>query len=222
MLFDLYGKKSSIFCNRIEVQDVTSEKMALHHFGITNEVQDVSAKRMLQRMYNQEFNESKVAFMEGICKTDIGEIPFEDRGFLKMMNKNSRKFGKHYELPLPLKNPAITKLSKNRYLAEKRLLSLKKRFLKNSDFFSDYKGFVEEMTDKGYASKSNKEAQEGRTWYILHHSVHHPSKPGNIRLVFDCRAKFKGTSLNKNLMSGPDLENQIVGVITRFHEEQLQ
>ena len=84
------GEKSSIFCSRIEVQDVTSEKMALHHFGITNKVKDVSAKRMLQRMYNQEFNESKVAFMEGLCKTDIGEIPFEDRGFLKMMNKNSK------------------------------------------------------------------------------------------------------------------------------------
>ena len=50
------GKKSSIFCSRIKVQDVTSEKMALYHFGITNKVKDVSAKRMLQRMYNQEFN----------------------------------------------------------------------------------------------------------------------------------------------------------------------
>ena len=166
--------------------------------------------------------ESKVVFVEGLCKTDIGEIPFEDRGFLKMVNKNSRKIGKHYELPLPLKNPAITKLPNNRYLAEERLLSLKKIFLKNLDFFSDYKGFVEEMIDKGYAGKSNKEAQEGRTWYILHHGVHHPSKPGNIRLVFDCSAEFKGTSLNKNLMSGPDLANQIVGVIIRFHEEQLQ
>ena len=146
------GKKSSIFCNRIEVQDVASEKMALHHFGSTNEVKDVSAKRMLQRMYNQEFNESKVVFMEGLCKTDIGEIPFEDRGFLKMMNKNSRKVRKHYELPLPLKNAAITKLPNNRSLAEKRLLSLKKIFLKNPDFFSDSKGFVEEMIDKVFAS----------------------------------------------------------------------
>ena len=59
MLFDLCGKKSSIFCNRIEVQDVTSEKMALHDFGITNEVKDVSAKRMLQKMYNQEFNSQR-------------------------------------------------------------------------------------------------------------------------------------------------------------------
>ena len=36
------------------------------------------------------------------------------------------------------------------------------------------------MIDKGYASKSDKEVQEGRTWYIPHHGVHHPSKPGNI------------------------------------------
>ena len=49
--------------------------MASHHFGITNEVKDVSAKQMLQRMYNQEL---KLAFMEGIGKTDIEEISFED------------------------------------------------------------------------------------------------------------------------------------------------
>ena len=35
----------------------------------------------------------------------------------------------------------------------------------------------------------------------------HPSKPGKIRVVFDCSAEFKEISLNKNLMSGPDLKN---------------
>ena len=64
-----------------------------------------------------------------------------------MMNENSRKFGKHYELSLPLENPATTKVSNNSYLAEKRLLSLKKRFLKDPDFLSDYKGFVEELNE---------------------------------------------------------------------------
>ena len=47
----------------------------------------------------------------------------------------------------------------------------------------------------------------------------HPSKPGKIRVVLDCSTEFQGTSLNKNLMSGPDLPNQIVGFITRFREE---
>ena len=74
----------------------------------------------------------------------------EEREFLKMMNENSIMVGKH-ELPLPLKNQA-TKIPNNRYLAEKRLIF----FLKHPDFFSDYKGFVEELIDKGYASRSNK------------------------------------------------------------------
>ena len=99
------------------------------------------------------FNRAKVAFMERIGKTDIEEIPFEDWELFKMANGNSRKVGKHYELPLPLKNLA-TKLSNNSYMAEKRLLSQKKRFLKDPDFFSDHKGFAEELIDKGYASKS--------------------------------------------------------------------
>ena len=143
------AKKGSIPCNRIEVQDVACGKMDSHHFGITNEVKDVSAKQMLQRMYNQEFNESKLAFMEGIGKMDIEEISFEDKEFLKMRNENSRKVGKHYELSLPLENPATTKPPNNRYLAEKMLLGLKKIFLNDPDFFPDNKGFVEELIDKG-------------------------------------------------------------------------
>ena len=120
-----------------------------------------------------------------------------------------------------MKNRATTKHPNNRYLAGKRLLSLKKRFLKDRDFFSDYKGFVEELIDKGCASKSNKEAPRRQNMYIPHHGVYHPSKPEKIRVVFDCGAEFKGTSLNKNTMSGLDLANQIVGVITRFREEPV-
>ena len=38
-------------------------------------------------------------------------------------------------------------------------------------------------------------------------------------MVFDCNAKFKEVSLNKNLMSGNDLTNQIVSVLTRLCEQ---
>lgn len=37
---------------------------------------------------------------------------------------------------------------------------------------------------------------EGKIWYLPHHGVVHPQK-GNLRVVFDCRAEFKGTSLNR-------------------------
>ena len=46
-------------------------------------------------------------------------------------------------------------------------------------------------------------------------------KPGKIRVVFDCSAEFHGTSLNKELLPGPDLTNQLVGVLTRFRTEEV-
>ena len=47
------------------------------------------------------------------------------------------------------------------------------------------------------------------------------SKPGKIRVVFNCSAEYRGIALNKSLTSGPDLTNQIVGVITRFRQEPV-
>ena len=48
-----------------------------------------------------------------------------------------------------------------------------------------------------------------------------PSKSGKIRVVFDCSVEFQERSINKELLSGPDLTNQIIGVLTRFREEKL-
>ena len=42
-----------------------------------------------------------------------------------------------------------------------------------------------------------------------------------VRVVFDCSAEYRGTSLNNQLMSGPDLTNQLVGALARFREEQV-
>lgn len=56
-------------------------------------------------------------------------------------------------------------------------------------------------------------------WYLLHHAVSHPQKPGKIRVVFDCSASYRGTSLNDQLLQGADLTNSLVGVITRFRKD---
>ena len=51
--------------------------------------------------------------------------------------------------------------------------------------------------------------------------MYHPNKPGKIRVVFDCSAEFDGQSLNKELLTGPDLTNQIVGVLKRFQQNSI-
>ena len=51
--------------------------------------------------------------------------------------------------------------------------------------------------------------------------MYQPHKPDKLRIVFDCAAKHEGTSLNSVLMSGPDIMNSIVGVLTRFRIESV-
>ena len=40
-------------------------------------------------------------------------------------------------------------------------------------------------------------------------------------MVFDCSAEVGGESINKNLLTGPDLTNQLIGVLIRFREEHV-
>ena len=56
---------------------------------------------------------------------------------------------------------------------------------------------------------------------IPHHDAYHLSKPGKIRVEFDYSVEYLGYALNKQLIPGPNLTNQIVGVLIRFREEQV-
>ena len=40
-------------------------------------------------------------------------------------------------------------------------------------------------------------------------------------VVFDCSAEFEGKSINKELLPGPELTNQIVSILIRFREERV-
>lgn len=48
-----------------------------------------------------------------------------------------------------------------------------------------------------------------------------PSKPEKIRVVFDCSARFRDTSLNDHLLTGPDLINALPGVLCRIREHRI-
>ena len=98
------------------------------------------------------------------------------------------------------------------------------RFQKDPELHDKYKDGVQELLDEGYADKVLDEeigATPGQTWYLPHHNVVNENKPENLRIVFDCAVTFAGTSLNKEVLQGPDFTNNLVVVLLRFREEQV-
>lgn len=123
----------------------------------------------------------------------------------------------HYEMPLPFKERPV--LPDNHSMALTRLEHLKRKFLKDSRY-KDYVKFMNEVLSRGDAGEAPMLAQQGVKWYIPHHGVYHPKK-NKIRVVFDCSARFKGTSLNDHLLSGPDLTNSLVGAEIRYDQTDI-
>ena len=135
------------------------------------------------------------------------------------MDQEAIKVDDHYIVHLPLKSKDVN-LPNNRVLALKRLNCLHRRFLKDN-CHEMYETFIADMIAKGYTRKADNNGKSGKTWYITHHGVVHPTKPRKVSVVFDCCAKYRGTSLNNQLISRLDLTNQLVGVLARFREEKV-
>ena len=154
----------------------------------------------------------------------------EDRKFLGIAEQGIHWCGDgHYELPLPLKDENI-KLPNNRIAALCGLSQLKRRFeARNSQKYkADYVKFMRKIashyakrvpeTSESKHTPADRAARKHNVWYIPHHGVYHPKKPHKIRVVFDCAAVHEGESLNKDLLQGPDLTNNLTGVLCRFRQ----
>ena len=137
-----------------------------------------------------------------------------------MMNEKTVKIGRHYQRPLRFRSNKMH-FPNNRRLAESQLVSIKRRMLRDKPFAMRYKGFMEELLLKEYGSKSKKSHNDGQVWYLPHHVIYHPHKPNKIRVVFDCSAEYKGRCLNKELLPGPDLTNQLICVLLRSRKETI-
>ncbi|XP_065115485.1 uncharacterized protein [Paramisgurnus dabryanus] len=151
---------------------------------------------------------------------DNKTVSQDDILFLTKLQQGIRKndYG-HYEMPLPFR--ARPHLPNNKQLAILRLDHLKRKLLKDERYKEHYVRFMEEVIEKGDAEEVYREGKDGENWYIPHHGVYHPKKPDKLRVVFDCSAKYQGTSLNNHLLQGPDLMNNLTGVLVRFRQHPV-
>ena len=151
-------------------------------------------------------------------------LSYKDHKFLVIMetgiNKNEQG---NWEKPLPFysKDPC---LPNNRSQAVNCLNSLVHTLKRKPQMAKDYTKFMQKIIKKGHASpvqlgEVTRPVQSGRVWYLPHFGVYHPKKPAQIRVVFNSSAQYEGVMLNRELLSGSDLKNSLLGVLFRFRME---
>jgi len=173
--------------------------------------EELLRKQML-RMFDHEFSEDR-------SNADDKAFSAEDELFLDLMKESAKKVDGHYQLSLPWKDTDI-RLPFNRSMALKRLQSLKRKFERDDSLFALYQDKMDALLRDGYAKKfpDGNEVKAQRTWYVPHHWC---NAAGKFRVVHDCAAVFGGTSLNENLLQGPDLTNTLLGVLLRFRQGKV-
>ena len=96
-------------------------------------------------------------------------------------------------------------------------VTLRKDKLKQEHFMT----FMQKLIDNQHAEVATPLQKEEECWYLSIFGVYHPKKPSQIRAVFDSSAKFQNISLNDVLLSGPYMNNMLLGVLLRFRKEQV-
>ena len=146
----------------------------------------------------------------------------EDKRAMRIIEDTTRLVDGHYEVGMLWRKDECW-FQNNFVMARQRLESLRRRLMKsgNEEMANKYREVMDSCISSGFArTLSDKElAKESSThWYLPHHSVTSPTKPGKVRIVFDAAAKYEGTSLNKNLLSGRDMTNSFAGILLRFRQ----
>ena len=108
-------------------------------------------------------------------------------------------------------------LPDNRYAAFYTLKAMEKRFSLNPELAALYKHQIDNMVTRGVARKITTEemsSYDGSFYYISHHAVLKPeSKSTPCHIVFNSSANFHA--------KGPDMLNNLSGVLMRFREERV-
>ena len=184
---------------------------SLHPYERVNEV----LKHQIERLCTTDFEGSLVETK--VC------LSLEDKKALLIMEEILKMAEGDFQVALPWRdNPPY--LPNNRVIAERRELLLKETAAQGRRFAEKVLNHAERVYGKGLCKKSSQEQLEVNDrpiWYLPHHPVTHHLKPGKDRVVYDCAASYGRTSLNQQLLQGPDQTNQLTGVLIRFSEELI-
>ncbi|XP_068712838.1 uncharacterized protein [Montipora foliosa] len=168
----------------------------------------------LERMYNEEFGDINTALEEGMS--------VEDCNAMDVMDQSATLVNGHYQIKLPFRQE-FPSLPDSLPTAEKRLTWLKRRMQRDPVFHAKYSSVVKKYQTEGSSRQVHDDelVKLKPIWYLPHHAVWHPRKPEEPRVVFDCASKSGGTSLNEELLRGPENTSSLIGVILRLRVNEV-
>ena len=147
----------------------------------------------------------------------------EDKRAAKILDSSTVHDGSRFAVGMLWAEESIM-LPDNYYSFLVQLKSLEKRLAKNPHFRDRYSKTIEDDLSKGYVIQvppHNFSNRSIREWYLPHHPAVNPNKPGKVRRVLNGASKIHGTSLNKSLLVGPDLLQNLVFVLLRFRQHHF-
>lgn len=162
----------------------------------------------------------------GSCR--CGRCPIGGKSFtlkeereLKLIEEGLSQQGDHWVARYPwIRDP--NDLPDNKEMALKMLASTEKRLQKNESLRKTYREQISDMVQRGVARKLTQteiDNYDGPVYYLSHHEVLKPESASTpCRIVFNSSAKFQGHSLNSYWAKGPDLMNNLLGILVRFRE----
>ena len=190
----IHGSSSSLTCFRTKVCDY----------------------EQLDTMFNAAFAK------DFETKNEQRTFSVDEQNWLRSVEENTVKLSdNHWQISLPFKQHPTTICNYNQVLHRFRSLTMKLK--KDNELLNEYCKYMNTMNERNFMEKvpdDEIELHKGATFYLSHHCVFHKQKK-KLRVVFDCSMKTAGVSLNDLLWKGPDLTNNLVGVLLRFRLNQI-
>lgn len=153
-------------------------------------------------------------------RDDKGGMSIEGRVFLDIVDREVYMNDTNsWVVPLPFK-PNRPCLPNNWCQAARHFESLRHTLERKPDMKEHFK-LLQTMFDSDQAELAPLMKPQQKCWYLPIFDVYHPQKKSQIHVVFYSSAKYEGTSLNDVLLSRPDLNNTLLGVLIHFRKEHV-
>lgn len=150
-------------------------------------------------------------------------LSIEDEKFVELIDKDFKKnVDGQWEAPLPFRTQRPP-LPNNKLQAINRASALDRSLRRNPTKKEHVSTFMGKIFEKGHAEEAPPLPDNKERCYLPMFGVYHPQKKDSIRMVFNVNssAKFNNVSLNDVLLKGPDITNNLQGILLRFRREEL-